>query len=393
MNDFAHVPLGRCSATLYHALSTSGWDDGRVKLAACLLKLVHDPDSDADLILHEVGELTPEWAARLQIHQDDPHASAVDSHALAAMLDDHAHRHGSDAWRSAGLLEALLTHPALCAEGRALLPVLSATPPGHRHHVFALAMARSDENTPPSRFELDDPAYQRAYRLSAPLEVRALLAEAVRQQALVRLYPDGEDAALNACWQALDEDHLSLQLRDHPTSLAALLAAPRVVADSTVSKIKVQFALLAPTIHHHGEQLWLQAPLPDSVLRLQRRDHYRLKLGRAGSLHCQLALWLSDARGHRHRVQVQVQVQDLSSGGVGFVMDASQPELAPGTRLDDCQLMLDDGCHRVDLLVCNRAHRPPPRPAWHYGCEFLNPPPPLVAQLDHEIMRHTAHLR
>lgn len=391
MNDFAHVPLGRCSATLYHALSTSGWDDGRVKLAACLLKLVHDPDSDADLILHEVGELTPEWAARLQIHQDDPHASAVDSHALAAMLDDHAHRHGSDAWRSAGLLEALLTHPALRAEGRALLPVLSATPPGHRHHVFALAMARSDENTPPSRFELDDPAYQRTYRLSAPLEVRALLAEAVRQQALVRLYPDGEDAALNACWQALDEDHLSLQLRDHPTSLAALLAAPRVVADSTVSKIKVQFALLAPTIHHHGEQLWLQAPLPDSVLRLQRRDHYRLKLGRAGSLHCQLELWLSDARGHRHRVQVQV--QDLSSGGVGFVMDASQPELAPGTRLDDCQLMLDDGCHRVDLLVCNRAHRPPPRPAWHYGCEFLNPPPPLVAQLDHEIMRQTALLR
>ena len=393
MNDFAHVPLGRCSATLYHALSTSGWDDGRVKLAACLLKLVHDPDSDADLILHEVGELTPEWAARLQIHQDDPHASAVDSHALAAMLDDHAHRHGSDAWRSAGLLEALLTHPALRAEGRALLPVLSAIPPGHRHHVFALAMARSDENTPPSRFELDDPAYQRAYRLSAPLKVRALLAEAVRQQALVRLYPDGEDAALNACGQALDEDHLSLQLRDHPTSLAALLAAPRVVADSTVSKIKVQFALLAPTIHHHGEQLWLQAPLPDSVLRLQRRDHYRLKLGRAGSLHCQLELWLSDARGHRHRVQVQVQVQDLSSGGVGFVMDASQPELAPGTRLDDCQLMLDDGCHRVDLLVCNRAHRPPPRPAWHYGCEFLNPPPPLVAQLDHEIMRQTALLR
>lgn len=391
MNDFAHVPLGRCSATLYHALSTSGWDDGRVKLAACLLKLVHDPDSDAHLILHEVGELTPEWAARLQIHQDDPHSSAVDSHALAAMLDDHAHRHGSDAWRSAGLLEALLTHPALRAEGRALLPVLSAIPPGHRHHVFALAMARSDENTPPSRFELDDPAYQRAYRLSAPLEVRALLAEAVRQQALVRLYPDGEDAALNACWQALDEDHLSLQLRDHPTSLAALLAAPRVVADSTVSKIKVQFALLAPTIHHHGEQLWLQAPLPDSVLRLQRRDHYRLKLGRAGSLHCQLELWLSDARGHRHRVQVQV--QDLSSGGVGFVMDASQPELAPGTRLDDCQLMLDDGCHRVDLLVCNRAHRPPPRPAWHYGCEFLNPPPPLVAQLDHEIMRQTALLR
>ena len=36
--------------------------------------------------------------------------------------------------------------------------------------------------------------------------------------------------------------------------------------------------------------------LADSVLRLQRRDHYRLKLGRAGSLHCQLALWLSDAR-------------------------------------------------------------------------------------------------
>ena len=50
--------------------------------------------------------------------------------------------------------------PELAGWFATLLPVLSATPPGHRHHVFALAMARSDENTPPSRFELDDPAYQ-----------------------------------------------------------------------------------------------------------------------------------------------------------------------------------------------------------------------------------------
>lgn len=391
MNVSGHVPLSRCSAALYDALTAAGWHEGRVNLPVCLLKLAQHAGSDVNLALRMVNELGPEWAARMLIRQDDPDVPSVDVSLLHTLLDDHVDAGSLDYWRSASLLHALLEHPALRQHGAALVPRLASLSPARRELLLNQVRARTSENTPPCRFELDDPAYQRAYRLSAPLEVRALLAEAVRQQALVRLYPDGEDAALNACWQALDEDHLSLQLRDHPTSLAALLAAPRVVADSTVSKIKVQFALLAPTIHHHGEQLWLQAPLPDSVLRLQRRDHYRLKLGRAGSLHCQLELWLSDARGHRHRVQVQV--QDLSSGGVGFVMDASQPELAPGTRLDDCQLMLDDGCHRVDLLVCNRAHRPPPRPAWHYGCEFLNPPPPLVAQLDHEIMRQTALLR
>ena len=70
---------------------------------------------------------------------------------------------------------------------RALLPVLSI-PPGHRHHVFALAMA-SRTKTPLGRFELDSPAYQRATGCIRPLGAR-LLAEAVPAQA-VPLYPDG----------------------------------------------------------------------------------------------------------------------------------------------------------------------------------------------------------
>ena len=178
---------------------------------------MHDPDSDADLILHGRGA-DPGMGCPPQIHQDDPRASAVDSHALAAMLDDHAHRHGSDAC-SAGLLEALLTHPALRAEGPCAAAGAERHPARPPPPCVCAGHGPLGRNTPPSRFELDDPAYQRAYRLSAPLEVRALLAEAVRQQALVRLYPDGGDAALNACWRALDETISGCGIIPKPGSL------------------------------------------------------------------------------------------------------------------------------------------------------------------------------
>ena len=39
MNVSGHVPLSRCSAALYDALTAAGLHEGRVNLPACLLKL------------------------------------------------------------------------------------------------------------------------------------------------------------------------------------------------------------------------------------------------------------------------------------------------------------------------------------------------------------------
>ena len=105
------------------------------------------------------------------------------------------------------------------------------------------------------------------------------------------------------------------------------------------------------------------------MLRLQR-DHYRLKLGRAGL--DQLELWLSDARKPPPPCTgAKCKLRDLSSGGVGFVMDASQPELAPKTG----RLPVDAG-RRLSSGGSAGVQSCPPaaaaRPAWHYGCEFLN---------------------
>ena len=391
MNVSGHVPLSRCSAALYDALTAAGLHEGRVNLPACLLKLAQHAGSDVNLALRMVNELGPEWAARMLIRQDDPDVPSVDVSLLHTLLDDHADADNLDYWRSASLLHALLGHPALQHHGAALVPRLAALPAARRELLLNQVRTRSGENTPPCRFELDDPAYQAEYLLTTAREIQALLEANQRQHASLILRVDDDAQGWPAQWVSLSDTQLTLRLLAPVRPLDAVMQASRLVADTAINQIKVQFALTEASVRRYGADVYIDAPLPLDVLRLQRRDHYRLKLGRAGSLHCQLELWLSDGRGHRHRVQVQV--QDLSSGGVGFVMDASQPELAPGTRLDDCQLMLDDGCHRVDLLVCNRAHRPPPRPAWHYGCEFLNPPPPLVAQLDHEIMRQTALLR
>ena len=90
MNVSGHVPLSRCSAALYDALTAAGWHEGRVNLPACLLKLAQHAGSDVNLALRMVNELGPEWAARMLIRQDDPDVPSVDVSLLHTLLDDHA---------------------------------------------------------------------------------------------------------------------------------------------------------------------------------------------------------------------------------------------------------------------------------------------------------------
>lgn len=391
MNVSGHVPLSRCSAALYDALTAAGLHEGRVNLPACLLKLAQHAGSDVNLALRMVNELGPEWAARMLIRQDDPDVPSVDVSLLHTLLDDHADADNLDYWRSASLLHALLGHPALQHHGAALVPRLAALPAARRELLLNQVRTRSGENTPPCRFELDDPAYQAEYLLTTAREIQALLEANQRQHASLILRVDDDAQGWPAQWVSLSDTQLTLRLLAPVRPLDAVMQASRLVADTAINQIKVQFALTEASVRRYGADVYIDAPLPLDVLRLQRRSHYRLRRADFNAFRCQLELSFPD--GHGQLRHAKVSAEDLSGSGIGFTLPATLAELAPGVQLSDCQLtLLDESHYTVNLRLRNR-FRQPPGQQWHYGCEFIDPPAALVTTLSHEIMRHTAHLR
>ena len=391
MNVSGHVPLSRCTVALQDALIAAGWHDGRVNLPMCLLKLVQHVGCDVHLALRMANQLGPEWAARMLIRQDDPDVPSVDISLLQALLDDYAIADGLGYWRSAGLLQALLEHPALQHHGVALIPQLAALPPARRGLLLNQACIRATENTSLYRFELDDPFYQADYLLTTAREIHTLLEAHHSQHAILMLQVDDNVESWPAQLVSLDDAQLTMRLLAPISPLDGLLNASRLVVDTHINKIKVQFALTEAKVRRYASDVYVDAPMPKTVLRLQRRSHYRLHKANFNALYCQLELNFADMRGQWRRAKVSA--EDLSSGGIGFSLPINFGELLPGAQLSDCQLTLaNDNRYTVNLRLCNR-FREPLGQQWHYGCEFIDPPAALVATLNHEVMRHTAHQR
>jgi hypothetical protein len=78
----------------------------------------------------------------------------------------------------------------------------------------------------------------------------------------------------------------------------------------------------------------IQHGLAAKLLRLQRRDYYRLVTAETGALNCIIHPVADQA------IQQEVTVMDISIGGVALVCEQTGVELQPGMVYEHCQIEL-----------------------------------------------------
>jgi len=83
----------------------------------------------------------------------------------------------------------------------------------------------------------------------------------------------------------------------------------------------------------------LHAPIPKEMLRLQRREYFRLKVPLAHKISCQLQA--EDLA--RKPVQLSASVIDIGAGGVAVMLAPGAGELVIGGKLPGCRLSLPEG--------------------------------------------------
>jgi flagellar brake protein len=119
-------------------------------------------------------------------------------------------------------------------------------------------------------------------------------------------------------------------------SIKRLLNSPRITFKTEYRGIKVAFdAIKVARIQYRGVPIFV-IPIPDSILWMEARDFYRVKLPASKSSYCQLTL--------KDQELINLKLYDISL--IGFsVLNASREISAlmvPDTHFEQCKLILAD---------------------------------------------------
>lgn len=125
---------------------------------------------------------------------------------------------------------------------------------------------------------------------------------------------------------------LYLDLGPDQTANQALLSAQHVSCVTSHDKVKVQFDLgRLERVIHEGRGAF-RARLPDKLLKLQRRNYYRLSVPYNQTIKCTIPL--------PDQMPVQVEIMDISIGGIGIIGYTPDIPLQPGMVYENCSLNL-----------------------------------------------------
>lgn len=129
---------------------------------------------------------------------------------------------------------------------------------------------------------------------------------------------------------ALSAEHNSLLLEwgSNPELNGEMLQADQISCATTKDKIKIQFSLDGVDAGKHAGRDAFLANIPKTLVRLQRREFYRLATPIVNPLICNVQVTQADGS----RLTVAATVSDISVGGVGLVVPPGQPAFQLGAE-------------------------------------------------------------
>ena len=226
-----------------------------------------------------------------------------------------------------------------------------------------------------TRIELIHAEDEAKYLLRDSREILAILKHIVSARALVsaRLAP-GRESYLSALIQVDDgEDGVLLDASADPLQNERILRADALDCVTQLDKVRIQFLLKGARLVDEGGSPGFRCALPDSLLRLQRREFYRLQTPIAEEVSCTIALPRTDGS----RREAELRILDISGGGVAIAVPPVGVHFEAGTEFPGSLLRLPDTAPIAARLVVRNLFRITNRSGAEVlraGCEFADLP-------------------
>lgn len=204
------------------------------------------------------------------------------------------------------------------------------------------------------------------YLIHSRREIIALLRRLADKGELVRMiFADGEEALATAVLE-VNEDSVIIDTARDQAQIGRILASDSISFDTALERIRIAFFAKQATACLHDARPALRIALPDTMIRLQRREHYRVLSPRC-------SIQISQEAGPP---PVSFAVQNVSAGGIALIDDQQLLDASQGAEYSHCELQLPGAQNIVvhlcvmnccDLMLYNG------RVARRLGCAFINP--------------------
>ena len=186
---------------------------------------------------------------------------------------------------------------------------------------------------------------------------------------------------------AVTEDGIWIDPPSKPQYIRNILNSDRIVFVSSHNQAKVQFDtdLVLQDTYNGRNALFLS--LPPKLLRLQRRDYFRLDAGPKNPLTCVI-----NPIPNQSHSKHEAAIMDISIGGISLVSEETDFDLTPGTTFPRCEITLPSIGNltaTVQVMSAFDVTAKTGKKVRRAGCEFVNPDSRITGLLQ----RYVTHMQ
>ena len=189
----------------------------------------------------------------------------------------------------------------------------------------------------PLKIELFSSDQENEFLVTNSKEIISILQTIAQRKSRVALYYNEGNSMVLTMILAADENGVWIDAASNPLDNRHIERSNRIVFVSTHNQAKVQFVASSAMLGTYENAPAFLLALPRKLLRLQRRDYYRLVTPETHALKCVIRPVPEQAH-----IQHEITVMDISIGGIALVCEASGIELQPGMVYEHCQIQLPE---------------------------------------------------
>lgn len=208
----------------------------------------------------------------------------------------------------------------------------------------------------PLKIELFSGGEDNEFKVRSDREIRSILNGIAQDGAHAALYYDEGNDFIRTTVLKVNAQGMWLDVGSIETGNQHILRSNKIIFISSHHQVKIQFVAnrIENALLENRAAFFLF--LPDNLLRIQRREYFRLTTPVSNPLKCiipdlpPIPLAESDTPIARR----EVTIMDISGGGIALVCEAHDTELQPGAIYADCRISLPDiGTISVTVKVKN----------------------------------------
>lgn len=205
----------------------------------------------------------------------------------------------------------------------------------------------------PMNFEnADDNQDLSRYQLESRREIVSLLRSVGARKQLVRMQANnGADSVVTSILKV--DDALGVVIIDcapSQTTNQRVLESDDLAFETVLDSIRILFNASGAQECMHEDRPALCIAIPDTVIRLQRRDFYRVPVPVGANVRCSMLVTDTDSGAV---VSVALPLFNVSGGGVAVVDEKKAVPAEIGTVYNNCRLDLPGGAIEVTLQLMN----------------------------------------